>query len=202
MISLTSSFLHSSSSATVRGWSSFKIASRVIPLTFLLGHLAYAHVPIFHDIRLPRQTCGIENNSYGIFLGIWHLLTYGTGPPLLMLIFSLLTIQHIHHRRIVPVLNQPRQEGRNSNKDRNFIRMVFVQCAFVGLGTTAYAIGQWYTTLTSNQVRDNLQIAKDNLFFHLVGSISAAGHSTTFFLFTLVSPMFRQQLICRRRRRV
>ena len=73
--------------------------------------------------------------------------------------------------------------------------MISFQCLLVGLTTTAYAVGQWYTTVTSNQARNNLQLAKDNLFFHLVGSISAAGHNATFFIFTLTSQTYRRQFI-------
>jgi hypothetical protein len=80
--------------------------------------------------------------------------------------------------------------------------MVLVQCLIVGSTTTAYAAGQWYSTLTSNQVKDSLQLAKDNLLSNLVGAISTMGHSTTFFVFTLTSQMFRQQLTCQRGQRV
>ncbi|CAF0839170.1 unnamed protein product [Adineta steineri] len=195
-------FLHSSSNVNFRGWSSYKVASRVIPLTFLLAHLAYLHVAVFYEILLPRRTCSILSSSYAMFLGIWHLLTYGTGAPLLMLFFSLLTIQHIRHRQIVPVNSQINEAIRKSNKDRSLVRMALFQCLIVGLTTTAYAAFQWYSTLTSNQVKSNLQLTKDNLAANIVGSISAAGHSTTFFIFTLTSRMFRKQLLCHHRQEI
>jgi len=178
------------------------VASRAIVLTFILVNLAYVHVAIFYEIILPRRSCSVENSSYAIFLGIWHLFTYGTGPPLLMLVFSLLTIRHVRHRRIIPVINQINQTSRNSSTDRNLIRMVLFQCLVVGLTTSSYAGLQWYTSLTSNQVKNSLQVAKDNLSANLVGSISAAGHSATFFVYTLASKMFRQQLFCRHQERL
>jgi hypothetical protein len=195
-------FLHSSSNVSLRGWSSYRVASRVIPLTYPLVHLAYSHVPVFYEILLPRRTCSLENGIYNIFLGIWHLITYGTGPPLLMLIFSLLTIRHVRHRRVIPVTNQLNTGDGNSARDRHLFRMVFVQCLVVGLTTSSYAMSQWYMTLTAYEVKTNLQLARDNLLANLVGSISTAGHSTTFFVFTLTSKMFREQLRgCFRRRR-
>ncbi|UJR11481.1 hypothetical protein I4U23_015660 [Adineta vaga] len=194
-------FLHSSSNANVRGWSSYKVAFRAIPLTFVFVHLAYLHVPFFYEILLPRRTCAVGNNVYGIFLGIWHLITYGTGPPLLMLAFSLLTIRHIRKRRVKPTTNQASQANQSSRNDRNLLRMVFIQCLVVGSTTTAYAIMQLYTTLTVNQSKTSLQLARDGLFGALVGVISATGHNATFFVFTLTSKMFREQLFsqCRRR---
>jgi hypothetical protein len=75
--------------------------------------------------------------------------------------------------------------------------MVLVQCLVVGFTTTIYAVVQWYITLTANQVKSNLQLARENLVTHLVGSNSAIGHSTTFLVFTLTSKLFRQQLFDR-----
>ena len=76
--------------------------------------------------------------------------------------------------------------------------MALAQCLIVGLTTTAYAADQLYTTLTANQVKSSLQLAKDNLLANLVGSISGLGNSTTFLVFTITSKLFRQQLFRRR----
>ncbi|UJR08889.1 hypothetical protein I4U23_013144 [Adineta vaga] len=96
-------FLHSSTQANIRKLSSFRIARCSIPLTIILIHAAYSHIPVFYGIVLPRRSCTVDNSSYGFFLGIWHLVMYGLGPPLLMLTFSLLTIQHISRRKILPI---------------------------------------------------------------------------------------------------
>jgi hypothetical protein len=80
--------------------------------------------------------------------------------------------------------------------------MVLIQCLIVGSTTTAYSITQWYTTLTSNQVKNSLQLTIENLFTNLVGIISATAVAATFFIFTLASRMFRQQLLCQRRQRI
>ncbi|UJR16773.1 hypothetical protein I4U23_003673 [Adineta vaga] len=192
-------FLHSSSNINMRRWSSYKVAYRVIPITFILVHLAYFHVLIFYDILLPQRSCSIENVAYNIFLGIWHLVTYGSGPPLLMLLFSIFTIRHIRHRAVMPITirNSSSQGHRRSNKSRNLIRMTFVQCLVVGSTITVYAISQWYISLTSHQTKTNLQIARENLFFVLSGIIAGVGHNITFFIFTLTSRLFREQLFCR-----
>jgi hypothetical protein len=164
--------------------------------------MAYLHVAIFYQIQSTPPVCTSENGFYEIFIGIWHLIAYGIGPSLLMFIFSLPTIQHARHRRVMPVTTRLNQTNKNSNKDRHLLRMLFAQCLFISSTTMAYAIGQLYTSLTSSQSEDSLRLAINNLIIVLVGNISATGHSTTFFVFTLASKMFRQQLLCQRRQRV
>ncbi|CAF3945782.1 unnamed protein product [Rotaria sordida] len=194
-------FLHSSSNVNLRQLSSFKVASRTILLTFILINIVYSHVLVFYKINLT-SSCTSESSFYGTFLGIWHLLAYGIGPPLLMFLFSILTLQHVHRRRIMPVTIQSNRANRDANKDRHLLRMVFIQCLFVGLTTTAYACIQLYTSLTAYQIKDRLQLTKDNLFIIIFGSISATGHSTTFFVFVLTSKFFRQQLFRRHQERM
>jgi hypothetical protein len=71
-----------------------------------------------------------------------------------------------------------------------------VQCLFVGLMTSAYSSYQLYTSSTEHQVKDRLQLTKDAFFTLIFGTISAIGHTATFFVFTITSRMFRQQVSC------
>jgi hypothetical protein len=173
----------------------------MIPSTFLLLHVTYSHVLIFYKIN-SKSSCTSESNLYGTCIGVWHLLVYGIGPPVLMFLFSLITVQRVRHRRIMPVTTQSNEVNRNTNKDTNLLRMVFVQSIFVGFITTLYAATQLYTQATSNSVKDNLQLAKENLVTAFFGTFSVIGHSATFFVFTLASKMFRQELLCRRQERM
>ena len=130
-----------------------------------------------------------------MFLGIWQLATYGLAPPLVMLILCLLTIRHTNQRRVIPITNQINQ---NIRKDRNLFHTAFIQCIFVSTATMTYAAYQLYISLTIYQIKDMLQLSKDNLFSITAGCISAMGHTTTFFAFTLTSRLFRQHLFGRR----
>lgn len=190
-------FLHSSPDGNVRKWSSFRIAIRVIPITSVLVHAAYAHVLAYYQIIPTRRTCSVTDSSYAYFIGIWHLVMYGTSPPLLMLIFSLLTIRHVHSRRIMPTANVTNAHHSGSPKEKNLVRMALFQCLLVGSTTILYAILQFYITFTTNDVKVPLRTAIENVITNFIGAISAAGHSVTFFIFTLASQMFRQHLKCR-----
>ncbi len=153
------------------------------------------HVPIFYTINNTQPICAGLPGFYRIFLGFWHVVAYGSGPPFLMFIFSFLTIRHAKHRRILPSTIQDRT---NSTKDRDLLLMALVQCLCIGLTTSLFSFTQLYISLTTNQVTDSLQVAKNNLIGVLGGVISTGGHSATFYLYTITSKMFRQHLICRR----
>lgn len=112
--------------------------------------LSYVHVFIFYEILLPRRICSTGNNVYNIFLGMWHLMAYGTVPPLLMLVFSLLTVRHVHQRQIMRIANVSNQIAHSTSKDRHLLRVVLAQCLL-------FAIAQWYITFTTNQTKSSLQ---------------------------------------------
>lgn len=178
--------------------SSFKVACRAIPGLFFLIHLGYIHVLVYYNIN-TSLSCTSEPGIYAIFLGVWHLFGYGIFPPFLMLLFSLLTIYHIRTRRVTPTGSFINHMTRDSIKDRYLVRMTFIQCLFVGLTTTTYAITQLYISIISNQVQNRLQRTRNELVILFFGSISIVGHSTTFFVYILTSKLFRQQLFCKNR---
>jgi hypothetical protein len=198
---LITRFLYSSANDNLRKLSSFKTAYRANPVTFVLVHVTYLHILIRYTIT-PNLFCQSQSTPYGAVLGIGHVFAYGIGPPSLMLLFFLLTIRNVRRQRIRPSIPYSNQTTENSRKDKHLVPMAFVQCLLVGLTTTSYAATQLYITSISNQVKSRLQIAVDTLFTLIFGSISAIGHSTTFFVFTLSSKMFCQHLMCKHQERM
>jgi hypothetical protein len=170
-----------------RRWSSVKVASRLIPLMTLLVLIGYIHVPIFYTINSFAPICTGQPGFYRIFVGVWQVVAYGSGPPFLMFVFSILTLRNIKYRRILPTTIAPNQDERNSDKNKNLLRMALVQCLCIGLTTILFGITQLYVLITPSRVTSNLQIAKSNLFQTFVGVISTAGPSATFYLFTATS---------------
>ncbi|CAF4064601.1 unnamed protein product, partial [Adineta steineri] len=138
--------------------------------------------------------CAGQPGFYRIFLGFWHVIIYGSGPPFLMFVFSVLTIRHVKRRRIAPFINQVNQGERTLYKEKGLLRMALVQCLCIGLTTTLFSISQLYVSITTVYAKTNLQLAKENLFLVLGGLISTGGHGTTFYLYTATSRMFRQHL--------
>jgi hypothetical protein len=66
--------------------------------------LAYVHVLILYYRNEDRQTCAIQSGTYVIFYGIWNLIEFSLGSPVIMLSFGSLTIRHVRQtgKRIMP----------------------------------------------------------------------------------------------------
>ncbi|CAF1411486.1 unnamed protein product [Adineta steineri] len=202
-------FLCSSTSATIRGWSSRRVATRAILVVTIIVPLFYLYVPIiFQNIETVTK-CPLAQTTFPLFNGIWNLLIFSLGPSIVMLIFGLLTIQHVRQsrKRIVSqniqVQNQtesitPAQQEqlkRQKTTDRQLLQMMLVQCVYFSLWSTPISVLYIYTALRINVVPDALQLAKDSLFTNITGVLSGTSACTSFYVFTLSSRLFRRELM-------
>ena len=197
-----SRFLCSSQSANLRGWSSLAVANRAIPLTSLSILVAYFHVPLYHAINIQQRLCFPIPGVYQTFFGIWNLIVFSVGPPTLMLLFGLFTIRHIRQSvsRIAPMNAQTSTQAtalpkHRKRTDRQLIRMLLVQCVVFTVTASPTSVQYIYTSIRANMIVDNLQRAKDNLFYNIAGFVSWTGPCTSFYLFTLSSKLFRHELV-------
>jgi hypothetical protein len=108
------------------------------------------HVPIFYTINPFTPACAGQPGFYRIFLGVWHVVAYGSGPPCLMFLFSALTLRNIKHRRIQPTTIGSNQDDRNSDKNKNLLRS--------------------HTTTTTTRIKKTNKTFKMLLFFHVFNS--------------------------------
>ncbi|CAF3913316.1 unnamed protein product [Adineta steineri] len=131
-----------------------------------------------------------------------------TGPSIIMLIFGSLTIRHIQQSvRRVTASNNKTQTGtglttamqeqlqRQKTIDRQLIRMMVAQSVYFAVLTTPNSVGYIYFSLTTNTLFNDVQLAQVNLFVNIAGLLSTTGACTTFYLFTLSSKLFRQELM-------
>lgn len=176
---------------------------RTIPLTSLLVLLAYFHVPIYHAINVQQRLCFPIAGFYQKFLGVWNLVVFSVGPPMLMLVFGFLTVRHIRHSlgRIAPAVSQattgatvaPDARRRGKSADRQLIQMLLFQCCLFAITASPTSVQYIYTSIRETMVVDNLQRAKDNFFYTIAGFVSLTGPCTSFYLFTLSSKLFRHE---------
>ncbi|CAF1065007.1 unnamed protein product [Adineta steineri] len=201
-------FLCSSPSATVRGWSNLRVASRTIPLVIVIVALFYLYVPIQYENIQTITKCPPSQSTFPLFNGIWNLLIFSLGPSIVMLLFGLLTIRHVQRlgKRIVPqniqVQNQtnstslPQEQLRHQKAtDRQLLQMMLVQCIYFSLLATPISATYIYTALTINVVPDPLQLAKLSLLTNVTGLLSGTSACTSFYVFTLSSRLFRRELM-------
>ncbi|CAF1656421.1 unnamed protein product, partial [Adineta ricciae] len=175
-------FLCSSSSTKLRALSSVRFASYSIPFAVLIVGLTFSHILFYYEIAFPKQLCSALRRVYQTFIGIWLLIAYSVGPPIIMLSFGLGTIQHIRQsiRRtgtnpnphLIQNQQQQQQQRRSKKTDRQLIQMMFVQCIVFILTASLPAIQYIYTSARTNLIIDYLQAAKDSAFNYVSGFIS------------------------------
>jgi hypothetical protein len=124
-----------------------------------------------------------------------------------MLIFGSLTIRRVQ-QSMKRVLHQNTDESSQINSvvlrgeqfrrqkltDRQLIRMLIVQCIYFSIMTTPISIYWIYTSSKIYEELTTLESAKNDLFGTIAGNISITCACTTFYLFTLSSPLFRHKL--------
>ena len=180
------------------------MTNRLIPITILLGFLAYIHVPIFFKIDITSVTQQSicyplgPPGTYRMVLSLFTLIYFGLSASLCMLLFGLLTVRNIERsKRIVAGLSS-RVETINSQNtqrtNRQLHRMLFLQVlVYCGTGT-AFSMEMIVTSINPSETKHALELAQDNLIIAVVGVLSNTGPCLSFYLFTLSSGMFRREL--------
>ncbi len=204
MLACIDRHLSSSISPAKRAWSSIHVANRVIPITILLGFIAYIHVPIFFTIDIIPATqqpmCYSPGppGTYRIILSFFNLIYFGLSPSFCMLLFGLLTLRNIERsKRIVAgsstnVETAASQNNRKTN--RQMLRMLFVQVLIYCVTGTAFSVGMIVTSINPSETKNTFQLAQDNMIIAVVGMLSNTGPCLSFYLFTLSSGLFRKEL--------
>ncbi|CAF1157669.1 unnamed protein product [Adineta ricciae] len=195
-------FLCSSRSATLRSWSSVRVATRTIILITITILLIFLYIPITYEILPGRSRCPASQSRTAGFNGIWTLIVFSLCPPIVMLCFGSLTIRHIRQQlKRVQITNneniaqtQLSKTRRQKRTDRQLIQMMLVQCLYFSVTSLLVSINWFYVTVRPPIVIDVVQGAKDDAFSQISGLISLVGPCTSFYLFTLSSQVFRDEL--------
>ncbi|CAF1157025.1 unnamed protein product [Adineta steineri] len=192
--------LCSSSSATIRAWSSIRVVTRATPLTVLIVGLAYVHIPFFNRVN-TASSCVTDSGTYATFYGIFNLFIFSMGPPVCMLIFGLLAIRNVRQSvkrmapNTTPTGTQNQLQHRQKATDRQLMQMMIVQSMFFILTGTPNSFYFFYSSAISNEVLDALQIARLNLLASVTAFLTNGGACMSFYVFTLSSQLFRRELI-------
>ena len=117
----------SSRSVKVRRWSHPRIAYRLIAGVTLFWMLFSIHILIGVTI-LPEPTgpfCYIQPGPYTLFTTLYSIIINYSLPPILMIIFGLLTIANVRQakRQARPIA----VGGYTQRKDRHLLRMLLLQ---------------------------------------------------------------------------
>jgi hypothetical protein len=100
----------------IRSLNSVSIAIKLVSIMCVVWLTAAIHVPILMDIR--NGVCGMFG-SYKFIYAIYQITSVAILPPVLMSIFSILTIRSLHQRHSI--------QARPRKRDRYLMRMVIAE---------------------------------------------------------------------------
>ncbi len=148
-----------SRSARFRSFCEPKIAIRIIIAHLFIWPLITIHIPILQNLN--GKSCGMSG-SYIIIYGLYVTICSGTLPPVLMIIFSVLAIQH--RRELRTRLNTTRV---NNRRDDTLIIMLLSQVIVYVITTCLYPAITLYRAITNGQTKtsQSLQIETFVNFF-------------------------------------
>ncbi|CAF1540080.1 unnamed protein product [Adineta ricciae] len=151
-------FALSSMDATIRTFSQYRIAKRMV----IIGGILWALIVIFFAaIRtIENSSCNIFDPLYSLIYTIYYMIFAGVLPPLLIVFFSLLVMKNLKQMRarIKPTdmnvpLNHPGMNNTLHKRDRDLLKMVLVEVLFYVLSTLPFSIYLVYNMITSSATK-------------------------------------------------
>ncbi|UJR11666.1 hypothetical protein I4U23_015847 [Adineta vaga] len=187
----------SSTNVGLRQLAKVKIAIRVLIGICLVSMIFSAYVPVVYEIK--SSTCSIFNNlSATLFTTLSNIFLNAFIPITIMIIFTLLIRKNLKEKR------QRRQNlfNRDDNNliqhknDRQALRMLFIQVIvfiLIRISWMIYSINNVISSYITNKSSD--RIAIENFITAIAGALSFLFPSLSFYIYTLTSNIFREELI-------
>ncbi|CAF3428972.1 unnamed protein product [Rotaria socialis] len=187
----------SSSIKAQRRFNSVKFARIVIAITTTVCFLSFCNVLIYFGVQKTATsiTCYAMPGPYRYFSDLQYLTFYALGPPLMMLVFGLATLQNLRraHNQVLPQAVLPNRS--TARRDAQLLVMLLMQVALIIVFTVPFAIQKLNDTLTLTKIKTPLQTAQNNLCAGILRILSYGSHAFGFFVYTLSARIFRKELM-------
>lgn len=180
----------SSRSVRLRRLATIRVASIIIPCATIFVFATYSFMPILY--KLAQLSTGPECNTYNpVYTKIYavYLVIYlGVLPPCLMMIFCSVTLILLRQQRrqIMPI-NQTRFRRR----DNQLLKMLFLYVASHLICTIPFS-----TLLLIAVYQLPSPSATTILLFRFSILLFNVNFATSFYIYTLGTPFYRNELCC------
>ena len=178
-------FLTSSTNATYRSWSSFRLAKRVILLATITCFI-FPYTQGFYCFSInQRNICTYSNNICKLSIDSILLVCNSGIPPILMVLISILTIYNVRYMNQINVRHR---------RNVQLIRILLVQVIVLVLFAIPITAQKIYNCTTMFTTKSELAIAIDGLINQIATEISYINNSTTFYIYSFTSKKFRREV--------
>ncbi len=201
-------FISSSHSAAVRRYSSMRMSGRIILGIILFTLLVYLQTLFCYEAnQFNKPTpCFVQTAVCSVVDIVLYFIFQAIGPPLLMFIFGIGTFIHIHQRRSIAQISASTTETavrtntsvptRNTERNgREILRMLTIQVVLYIVFCMPLLALKIYFILPLSIVKSTVRISVENLIFNAALLISFIDKSFSFYIYTLASKYYRQELI-------
>ena len=176
-----------SASRRLRSLTQPKIATRSIIATLLIWPLLTLHIPVLQKFTGTRCTM---SGAYVLVYSVYATMAAGLCPPVLMSIFSALTIRH--RRQLHTKLNAAR---KNNRRDHGLMVMLLSEVIVYVMTNSLYPAITLYLAITNQQKKDAQRTQNESFVNYLGGSfLIYLNSSSTFFVYVASSQNFRREL--------
>ncbi|CAF4008313.1 unnamed protein product [Rotaria sp. Silwood2] len=183
-----------SQSARIRQLSSIRVARYIFPIPFILWSLVNIPFLLYSDLVPPIFTCFFTNDLF-MRIGVLFLSPVLTVllPLIVLILFGLLTYRNI---RLVSHIRQQPNQTRMSTWEQQMTRMMLTQTLLSIFCTLPRAIYIVYAiaTLDESTKRTFDEMSIVALIDQLTVSITSINFASSFYIFLLASPRFRQTI--------
>lgn len=163
-----------------------KIAFRIVIGTVLIWPILTIHIPILQNFN--GKTCGMTG-AYVLIYSLYSTLAAGILPPLLMTIFSILTIRHRLNLR--ERLSTTR--NNNSKRDHTLIIMLSSEVIVYIVTTSLYPAITLYKAVTNGFTKSADSLAIENFVSFIGGSfLIYLNSASVFYVYLIASKHFRK----------
>jgi hypothetical protein len=175
-----------SESVRLRSLREPKITIRVIIATILVLPLLTIHIAILENFN---GTSCFMSGAYVLIYGLYSTMAAGILPPLLMTIFSVLTIRHRHRLR-----TRLNSTGRNSKRDHTLMIMLLSEVAVYIVTTILYPTITLYRAITNGQTMSAESTQILSFVSFLGGSfLIYLNSASVFYVYFIASKHFRKE---------
>lgn len=176
-----------SGSLYLRSFSRPKIAVRCIIVTLFIWPILTVHIAILQNFLGNR--CGMTG-VYVLIHGIYATFAAGICPPLLMTIFSLLTVRH--RRELQLRLNTT---GKEKKRDHAMLVMLMSQVIVYVITTSLYPAVTLYLAITNGDVKSVPRTQIESFLSFIGGSfLIYLNPSSPFYVYWITSKNFRKEI--------
>lgn len=177
-----------SGSVRLRVFCEPKMALKIVIATVLIWPILTIHIPIFQNFT---GTSCITTGAYVLVYGLYSTMVAGILPPLLMTIFSILTIYH--RRNLRARLNTTRT---NNKRNHTLVVMLSSEVIVYTVTTCLYPAITLYKAIINGQTQSTQSTQIINFVSFLGGAFFIYLNSAlVFYVYFIVSKQFRKDFI-------